>query len=116
MAHYKLNDDVLDNGKGKIKRAIFNAGYKKAKRSEPKFDEIVKARYAELITYEKTNGDSIDISADFFGRMMQEIVAELLTDKCTGTVKEIAYNLGNNNFYNEFKDNIKYIFKNIWEK
>jgi len=29
---------------------------------------------------------------------------------------EIAYNYENNNFYNAFKENIKYIFKNIWEK
>ena len=94
LARYKLNDDVLDNGKGRFKRALFNTGYKKAKKLEPKFDEIVKSRYAELIAYEKTNGDSIDISADFFGRMMQEIIEELLLEKCTEKVKEIAYNLG----------------------
>lgn len=94
LAHHKLNDDVLDSGKGRFKRAIFNASYKRAKKLEPKFDEIVKARYSELINYEKTNGESIDISADFFGRMMQEIVVELLGEICTENINKLSYNLG----------------------
>lgn len=94
LAHHKLNDDVLDSGKGRFKRAIFNASYKRAKKLEPKFDEIVKARYSELINYEKTNGESIDISADFFGRMMQEIIVELLGEICTENINKLSYNLG----------------------
>ena len=32
LAHYKLNDDVIDGGKGKLGRAYFNSAYKKAKK------------------------------------------------------------------------------------
>ena len=42
LAYHKLNDDVLDNGKGKLKRSFFRSAYKKAKNNEPKIDEIVK--------------------------------------------------------------------------
>ena len=94
LAYYKLNDDVLDNKKGRIKRLFFLSSYKRAKKLQPVLDEIVKKRYAQLVNYEKTGGDSIDISADSFGCMMQEIVCELLVDKATEQVKELAYYLG----------------------
>lgn len=94
LARYKLNDDVLDNGKGRVKRAFFAKAYKKAKRKEPELDKIVKNRYAELIKYEKANSDSIDMVADPFGNMMVDVVNELLGDKCVENVKELAYNLG----------------------
>ena len=48
----------------------------------------------QLIEYEKTHGDSIDASADPFGCMMQDVVRELLGDKVTEQVIELAYYLG----------------------
>ncbi|MBE5733976.1 MAG: hypothetical protein E7347_02880 [Clostridiales bacterium] len=94
LAYHKLNDDVLDNGKGKVKRSFFNSSYKKALKAEPILDKIVAKRYNDLIKYEKTNGDSIDLSADPFGNMMCEITKELLGDKCTENVGQMAYLLG----------------------
>ena len=94
LAHYKLNDDVLDNNKGRFRRAFFNSSYKKAKKKEPELDLIVKNRYSELIKYEKEQCNSIDIIADPFGNMMQDVVALLLKEKCTEDVKELSYNLG----------------------
>jgi len=70
LAHYKLNDDVMDNGKGRLKRSFFKSSYKRAKKSEPKLDYVVNKRYAQLISYEKDNCDSIDIVSDPFGCMM----------------------------------------------
>lgn len=94
LAHYKLNDDVLDNGKGKIKRAFFSKPYKKAKKLEPKLDEIVCKRYDELLKYERSNGDSIDFSADPFGQMMQEVVKELVGEIFDENLSNLSYNLG----------------------
>ena len=94
LAYYKLNDDVLDNNKGILKRAFFKSAYKKAKLKEPKIDLIVSDRYSQLREYEKINCDSIDMVADPFGTMMQEVVEVLLGDICTPEVKELAYNLG----------------------
>ena len=94
LAYYKLNDDVIDNKKGFIKRSFFKSSYKKAVKKEPKFDAIVKARYDELRKYENANCDSIDIAADPFGLMMQDIICELIGAECSENVKKIAYELG----------------------
>lgn len=95
LAYHKLNDDVVDNGKGKLKKSFFNSSYKKAKKAEPVLDEIVQKRYSQLLKYEKACGDSVDMAADPFGNMMQDIVCQLLDkEKCTEAVKQIAYNLG----------------------
>ena len=94
LAYHKLNDDVIDNGKGKIKRSFFKKSYKKAKKLEPQIDAIVKERYKELLKLEKNNCDSADIVADPFGNMMQEIVQILMGDKCNDVLNELAYNLG----------------------
>jgi hypothetical protein len=94
LAYHKLNDDVLDSGKGKTARKFFRSSYKKAKRKEPEFDKIVEKRYADLVAYEKTGGDSVDISADPFGNMMAEVMKVLLGEKCTQNVSELAYELG----------------------
>ncbi len=94
LAYHKLNDDVLDSGKGKMARSFFKSSYKKAKKKEPEFDKIVEKRYADLVAYEKTGGNSVDISADPFGSMMVEVMQILLGEKCTENVKELSYELG----------------------
>lgn len=94
LAYHKCNDDVLDNGKGRAKRSFFKKAYKKAKKAEPTFDKIVNQRYADLLKIEKKQTDNIDMSADPFGIMMQEIVKELLKDACDENVSLLAYNLG----------------------
>ena len=34
LAYQKLNDDILDSGKGKIKKSFFNSAYKKVQKTE----------------------------------------------------------------------------------
>lgn len=94
LAYHKLNDDVIDSGKGKIKRSFFRKAYKKARKLEPLIDEIVKKRYDELLELEKVGLDSVDMVADPFGNMMQNIVEDLMAGNCTEELKELAYNLG----------------------
>lgn len=94
LAYYKLNDDVLDNGKGKLKKSFFKSSYKKAKLKEPILDKIVKERYAELIKLEKKQCDSIDIISDPFGKMLSEVVEVLASEIADDNVKELTYNLG----------------------
>ncbi len=94
LARYKLNDDVNDDGKGRFTRAFLSKAYKKAKRQEPELDKIVKDCYRDLIAYEKTGGDSADISADPFGRMMVETVKVLAGEKADENLLGLAYNLG----------------------
>lgn len=94
LAYYKLNDDVIDNNKGRLKRSFFTKSYKRAKKREPEIDRIVKERYDELLKYEKQNCDAIDMVADPFGKMMQEVVEVLLKDLSNENIKELAYYLG----------------------
>ncbi|MBO4251431.1 MAG: hypothetical protein J5911_02080 [Clostridia bacterium] len=94
LAYYKLTDNVLDEGNGRLKRSFFKQAYKKAKKVEPTLDAIVKSRYDELMGYERQNSDSIDAVADPFGAMMKDIVRELVADKFTENIGELSYNIG----------------------
>ena len=94
LAYHKLNDDVIDQNKGRIKRNFFKSAYKKAVKCEPKLDEIVKKMYVKLREYEQKNIESIDVVSDPFGIMMQEIVSELLGPQYSESVADLSYNLG----------------------
>ncbi len=94
LAYHKLSDDVIDSGKGRIKRSFFKKAYKKAKKLEPEMDKAVKKRYDELLRLEKSNCDSIDMIADPFGNMMQDVVKLIMQDKNTPEISELAYYLG----------------------
>ncbi len=94
LTFHKLNDDVIDSNKGRIKRWFFKRAYKKAVKSEPQLDQIAKKYYAELLNYEKSNGDSVDLSADAFSTMMQLIVCEIVNDNDNIHLNSLAYNLG----------------------
>ena len=94
LAYYKLKDDVLDENKGNFKSVIFKKGYKKAKNKYPKIDEIVKNCYHNLLKLEKENCDSIDIVADCFAVMLQEISVEVFKDKSTDNTKRLMYAIG----------------------
>lgn len=94
LAYHKLNDDVVDSGKGKLKRIFFKKSYKKAKSLEKEMDRVVKEKYDQLLKLEKQNCDSADIVADPFGAMMQELFLILLQERCTDSLKELAYYLG----------------------
>ncbi len=94
LAYHKLNDDVIDSGKGRIKRSFFKKAYKKARKIEPEIDNAVKKRYDELLKLEKSNCDSIDMIADPFGNMMQDIVQIIMQNKITPEISELAYYLG----------------------
>ena len=94
LAYYKFNDDVMDNNKGRLAKLFFKSSYKKAQKQEPRLDEIVKYRYAQLVEYEKTGGDSIDMASDPFGNMMVDVVSFLLGEKINEDIKVLSYNLG----------------------
>ena len=94
LAYYKLLDGIIDKEGGKLKKAFLKKAYKKAKKLETKLDEIVKRQYDELLKYEKTGGDSIDVSADSFGNMMKEISKELLGESATVIVERLFYAIG----------------------
>ena len=94
LAKYKILDDVIDSGKGRIKNAFFSKAYKKAKNFAPELDEIVDKNYKILREYEKNNSDSIDMVSDSFGNMISQAVEVLLQEKTDDNVTRLSYNLG----------------------
>ena len=94
LARYKLNDNIIDSGRGRLKRAFFARAYKRAKKAEPKLDQTVKTRYEELLRLERADCDSIDMSADPFGNMMADVSAELLGSFSDDNTRNLFYALG----------------------
>ncbi len=93
LAYYKLCDDVIDNNKGRLKRATFKSSYKNAKKKYPILDQIVAKHFNKLLELEKQNCDSIDICADPFGLMIEDIVRYFVPD-CQQELCELSYDLG----------------------
>ncbi len=94
LAYFKLDDDVMDSGKGRLKRSFFKSSYKKAAAKEPELEQIVRVRLSQLSEYEKIGGDSVDRAADPFGNLITDVVNEILGEKSDENVRIIAYNLG----------------------
>lgn len=94
LAYHKCADDVLDEKKGGIKKAFFKKPYKKAVKKEPELDKIVSKYYKKLIALENANCDSIDMVADPFGNMMQDIVSLLVGEGEHQDLKALSYGLG----------------------
>lgn len=94
LAYNKIKDDVIDNNKGRLKRAFFKKAYRLAKKEEPELNAIVENRYNELLELEKNNCDSFDIIADPFGKMMQEVFKEIIKDKFNEDFAMLSYSIG----------------------
>ena len=94
LTYYKLTDDILDEHKGRISRAFFKRGYKKAKALHPDAAEIVKARMAELFELEKAGCASLDMAADPFGLMIADLSDYCLGESATGYTCKLFYGVG----------------------
>ena len=94
LTYYKLTDDILDEHKGRISRAFFKRGYKKAKALHPDAAGIVKARMAELFELEKAGCASLDMAADPFGLMIADLSDYLLKDFKTEKTRGLFYGIG----------------------
>ncbi len=94
LTYYKLTDDILDEHKGRISRAFFKRGYKKAKALHPDAAEIVKARMAELFELEKAECASLDMAADPFGLMIADLSDYCLGESATEYTRKLFYGVG----------------------
>ena len=94
LAYYKLTDDILDEHKGRISRAFFKRGYKKAKALHPDAAGIVKARMAELFELEKAECASLDMAADPFGLMIADLSDYCLGESATEYTRKLFYGVG----------------------
>lgn len=92
LAYYKVNDDVMDDGKGRIRLKLFGKGKRMADKKFPQMSKIVSECCAELNALEKAGCDGIDRVAEPSARMIAELSTLALGDKaCAGTEKLFYY-------------------------
>ncbi len=94
LAYYKCEDDVIDSGKGKLKRSLFKKGYRRSTGKYSAYSEIVDKRYAELREAEKREEDRIDVVSDCFSLMLKDIGDLLLGEDRTEDTGDLFYFLG----------------------
>ncbi|MBP5177904.1 MAG: hypothetical protein ILP02_04935, partial [Clostridia bacterium] len=94
LAYYKLFDDVVDEGKGKIKSRFLRSAYKRAASREPAIDAVVKESYKDLTALERSGCDSVDAVADPFAEMLSKLSSLVLCDYATEFTKRLFYAVG----------------------
>ena len=94
LTYYKLSDDILDEKKGRLKRAFFKKGYKRSLKKHPEIADIIKKHMANLQALEKNNTASLDISADPFGLMIADLSDYILGEYKTEYTRRLCYSIG----------------------
>ncbi len=94
LAYYKVEDDIIDQGKGKLKKSILKKGFKKASKRNKEISDIIKTQYELLRLEEKAKCSSIDQICEPFAIMMQKISDKVFLDKSTTDTQSLFYNIG----------------------
>lgn len=94
LAYHKIEDDIIDSNKGKIKKLFANGGYKKAKKRFPDAVKIVEECYNELRELEKKNENRIDSVSEPFSLMMQRLSKEVLGEFSTESSELLFFYVG----------------------
>ena len=84
LAYYKVKDDIIDSGKGRMKLAFLSRAFKRANAKYPKLSKIVETRYEELRRLEVNRETSIDRASDPFAQMLKEIGEFVLGEEVIG--------------------------------
>lgn len=92
LGYYKIQDDVIDENKHKMIKALLTPYFKKAKKRLPKLDKRVCECYNKLRNFEEKKADE-NVLGECFGEMMIA-VSENLTDKCDKNLRELCFYLG----------------------
>jgi len=94
LAYHKLLDDVYDEGKGRLGSVVFKRAYKKAKKSLPEVDEVVRVNYKNLYDLEKGGADSVDMVCDPFAVMLAGISDHVLGEYKNEFTYKLFYYVG----------------------
>ena len=94
LAYHKIKDDVIDDGKGKIKLGFLKGAYKRANARYPEIAKIVRERYDLLRSYERAKEGSIDKVADAFALMLKDIGVSAIGKDYSESAGDFFYYLG----------------------
>ena len=94
LTYYKFSDDVADGSGGRVKRAWFKKGVKRAKKQYPQLLSMVEAFVAQQAAVEKKRSSSLDEAAEPTALLMKHLCAHFMKDKTSPAAEELFYAVG----------------------
>lgn len=96
LAYYKMKDDWEDERKlsSLSEMAILRPAYLRAIKSNPQIAELVHKRIKELHSLEEQTCNSMDKTADVFGKLIRDILLSFPLEKDHKAFSWFGYNIG----------------------
>ena len=94
LTYYKFSDDVADGSGGRVKRAWFKKGVKRAKKQYPQLLSLVEAFVAQQAAVEKKRSSSLDEAAEPTALLMKHLCAHFMKEKTSPAAEELFYAVG----------------------
>ena len=94
LAYQKVADDIADGAGGRIKRAWFRKGYKRAKKRYPEMVALVEEYVKGQAAVEKAKTPSLDGAAEPTAELMRKLSVHFLKDKNSAASEELFYAVG----------------------
>ena len=94
LAYYKLSDDIADGSGGRIKRAWFRKGYKRAKKRYPALTALVAEYAAAQAEVENKRSSSPDEAAEPTAQLMRKVCVHFMQEKAGEAAQELFYAVG----------------------
>ena len=92
LGYYKVEDDVIDEGRHRGIKSALKGYYKKAAKRLPTFSQAVEKGYAEIREREK-RGESLDALGEAFGQMLMH-AGDAVTEKCDAHLRKLLFYIG----------------------
>lgn len=109
LGYYKVEDDVVDEGKHKGIKQALKGYYKKAAKRLPAYAESVRIGYEKLREKEKENRSAEEI-ADAFGQILMK-TADAVTEKADAHFRKLLYEVGKWIYLLDAVDDVKKDFE-----
>ena len=94
LTYYKLADDITDGSGGRVKRAWFKKGYKRAKKQYPALVSRIETFVREQAAVEKKRSPSPDEAAEPTAALMKDLCAHFMKEATTPAAEELFYAVG----------------------
>lgn len=94
LTYYKLADDVTDGSGGRVKRAWFRKGCKRARKRYPALVALVEEFVAAQAAVEKKRSSSPDEAAEPTAQLMRNLSVHFLKEKSSSASEELFYAVG----------------------
>ena len=94
LAYQKAADDVADRTGGRVQRAWFKKGYRRAKKQYPALVALVEGYVAEQAAAERAKEASLDRAAEPTAQLLKKLSVHFLKEKSSAASEELFYAVG----------------------